>query len=108
MLSPCNSVYSALGNLVARDEELQNLDVKQVKDAFQDENSPLAKKLISGLSYYGSSIKRGPSYFKSKECLYSSGLKIDIIRHSTFKKSNIFFLHGYSIQNLPNSHKTFI
>ena len=60
-----------MGNLVARDQELQDLDVKDVKEAFKNMDSPLAKKLISGLSYYGASIKGSPSYFrqKSKETL---------------------------------------
>ena len=46
-----------MGNVIAKnDPEVQNLDVATVKQAFK-ENSPLANKILSKLSYYGQTIK---------------------------------------------------
>ena len=46
-----------MGNVIAKnDPEVQNLDVATVKQAFK-EDSPLANKILSKLSYYGQTIK---------------------------------------------------
>ena len=62
-----------MGNIVAKDPEIQNMEVKNVKEAFSEgnEDSAMAKKIMGGLRYYGQTIKGSGAYFqqKSKETM---------------------------------------
>ena len=104
----------SIGNLVAREKEIQELTVKDVKEAFKvgNENSDITKKIMNGLRYYGQTIKGSDSYFHQKTKEMLSILEHIRIRSAETQMMNLFVtyscadLHANEIhERIPGSEK---